>query len=125
MTEDFDRYNIYLPSLPFLVFFLVPPTIEPIDEEQVAYVEETVRLFCQHDGFPIPTVMWMRGEDKVNVHNRNKYVVGPDSSLTIYRLQDQDSGEYTCNVGNEAGIASVTTELTVLSEYIDEDQMRE
>ncbi|XP_071821894.1 hemicentin-1-like isoform X3 [Apostichopus japonicus] len=93
---------------------LVPPTIVPGEEQQTAYVEEAVRLSCEHDGFPQPTVMWMKGEEKVNTQNRLKYFLSPDGSLTIYGLQDQDSSEYTCNVGNEAGIASITTELTVL-----------
>lgn len=94
---------------------LVPPTIVPGEEQQTAYVKEAVRLSCEHDGFPQPTVMWMKGEEKVNTQNRLKYFLSPDGSLTIYGLQDQDSSEYTCNVGNEAGIASITTELTVLS----------
>ncbi|PIK41316.1 hypothetical protein BSL78_21825 [Apostichopus japonicus] len=56
---------------------LVPPTIVPGEEQQTAYVEEAVRLSCEHDGFPQPTVMWMKGEEKVNTQNRLKYFLSP------------------------------------------------
>lgn len=117
LKERLELFVVHRESIVFFSVASVPPTIEPVDGEQVAYVDESVTLLCPHGGVPAPTVMWMKGEEKVNVNNRRKYVVGEDGSLTIYGLQDQDSAEYTCNVGNEAGIASATTELSVLSEY--------
>ncbi|KAJ8038941.1 Hemicentin-1 [Holothuria leucospilota] len=100
-------------SIFFQLEVLVPPSIEPGDDDVTSFVGEAIRLDCDHDGYPQPDVVWMKDEVKVNVMNQNKYVVREDGSLTIYGLQEIDSGEYTCIVGNEAGVESKNVGLTV------------
>jgi hypothetical protein len=73
-----------------------------------------VRLNCQFQGIPQPTVSWYRNESIINKSERfNLLTKENDSTLEIYQLVEEDSAVYTCRVANEAGSASTTANIIV------------
>ncbi|XP_058246105.1 hemicentin-1 isoform X2 [Hemibagrus wyckioides] len=87
----------------FNLTVLEPPKISssPGREELVVVVDGVLELECIADGFPPPTVSWMKDghplEDSRVVLHRDGQI------LTIRNIQMEDAGVYTCLVSNPAG----------------------
>ncbi|XP_042237780.1 Down syndrome cell adhesion molecule-like protein Dscam2 isoform X19 [Homarus americanus] len=72
-------------------------------------------LFCQAQGFPVPSVRWFKFSENgrkasVELGERVKQVGG---TLIIREAKVDDSGKYLCVVNNSVGGESVETVLTV------------
>lgn len=66
---------------------------------------------CIAEGIPDPIVKWFKGSSEVQ---QLSYIqIASDGSLSIYDVQETDTGEYTCIAENEAGIANETLFLNV------------
>ena len=73
-----------------------------------------VRLHCQFDGQPCPSVTWYRNEAIINPSDRFKIKSEANTStLEICNVGVNDSGIYTCRAVNEAGSASTTANIVV------------
>ncbi|KAM9450344.1 neural cell adhesion molecule 1a isoform 1-T1 [Clarias gariepinus] len=67
-----------------------------------ADIEQAVTLACYADGYPEPTVTWVR--NKVVLVADEKYSLNDDGSeLTIKDVKKLDEGDYTCIARNKAG----------------------
>ncbi|XP_047661567.1 neural cell adhesion molecule 1a isoform X9 [Tachysurus fulvidraco] len=67
-----------------------------------ADIGAAVTLACYADGYPEPTVTWMR--NKVELVANEKYSLNDDGSeLTIKGVKKLDDGDYTCIARNKAG----------------------
>ncbi|XP_060792120.1 neural cell adhesion molecule 1a isoform X1 [Neoarius graeffei] len=67
-----------------------------------ADIEQAVTLACYADGYPEPTVTWVR--NNVVLVANEKYSVNDDGSeLTIKDVKKLDEGDYTCIARNKAG----------------------
>ncbi|KAK3540674.1 hypothetical protein QTP70_034595, partial [Hemibagrus guttatus] len=87
----------------FNLTVLEPPKISssPRREELMVVVNGVLELECIADGFPPPTVSWMKDghplEDSRVVLHRDGQI------LTIRNIQMEDAGLYMCLVSNPAG----------------------
>ena len=117
-----------------LYFFTVVPMIQ-LDTFLTEYtVNETeiVTFECTATGIPAPIIIWNRNgvelsSDRVTVsnptpasYNRSdgEVVQIVTRTLSLPNTVDGDSGTYTCNTINNAGMDSETFELVVQSEFI-------
>ncbi|XP_047018001.1 neural cell adhesion molecule 1a isoform X5 [Ictalurus punctatus] len=67
-----------------------------------ADIEQAVTLVCYADGYPEPTVTWVR--NNVVLVADEKYSLNDDGSeLTIKDVKKLDEGDYTCIARNKAG----------------------
>ncbi|MCI4386582.1 hypothetical protein PGIGA_G00064090 [Pangasianodon gigas] len=67
-----------------------------------ADIKQAVTLVCYADGYPEPTVTWVR--NKVVLVANEKYSLNDDGSeLTIKDVKKLDEGDYTCIARNKAG----------------------
>ena len=121
-------HNIMCYQSPHLwLFHLVPPTfIEPPKDKVVSLDDQTLATFlCIANGFPTPTIVWYHNGDETT--SIEKYDVRPvtgndefttTSVLTIYSLENHDSGSVSCVAmvlldGNNVMVNS-TVQLSVL-----------
>ncbi|EYC08130.1 hypothetical protein Y032_0067g131 [Ancylostoma ceylanicum] len=92
----------------------VPPTfIRPLADKR-AVVGERVVLQCQLDGHPVPVVKWLK--DGHNVSNCPDYEFEEDGlhhRLIISQVQGADSGRFTAQAANAAGLRQSTCILIV------------
>lgn len=89
--------------------FACAPTIEPnpVTADQVA--GGNVTLSCRIEGEPRPSTHW---SVKNKILSPTKVQI-TDQNLTIYSLDIQDAGSYTCSAENKAGKAEATILLTI------------
>ncbi|KAF4518527.1 hypothetical protein B566_EDAN004271 [Ephemera danica] len=64
------------------------------------------------DGFPIPTVTWMKNGQEVPSSCETTFEHGK-TTLQLHDVNVNDAGRYTCRAENEAGTASSTADLVV------------
>lgn len=80
----------------------------------------SVRFGCQPpSGNPPPTVKWKKDSIELETNERIKTeVVGPVYNLLISKVLQEDTGNYSCAVSNEAGMrTSEPAVLRVLGSY--------
>ncbi|XP_075788767.1 netrin receptor DCC isoform X2 [Pelodiscus sinensis] len=70
-------------------------------------------LECCVSGYPMPTFIWMRGDEVIPVRSK-KYSLLAGSNLLISNVTDDDSGTYTCIVTYKNENSSASAELTVM-----------
>ena len=113
------------------------PTVVPVIQPETGlpnYIvneTETVTFECRAIGIPAPTITWYRNGmelngDRVAVsnpismsHSRSdgEVVQIATRTLALASTVDDDSGTYSCNVTNNAGMDVETFHLVVQSEF--------
>jgi len=68
---------------------------------------DTFDLTCQTSGYPTPTLFWMKNEE----------IISTNTSLSIERVDAEDSGLYHCIVENALGKKWNMFELMVHCKY--------
>ena len=102
-------YTVY--SFTCFLFSAAPVIItSPINESQLE--GNDVMFECQAIAEPIHSVEWMFKNQLLDTES-NKYSVDSTGELTIYNVQLNDTGLYTCTVSNIHGNASASANLTV------------
>ena len=92
----------------------VAPTFHKKLQSLMSKSGKLVRLHCQFDGQPCPSVTWYRNEAIINPSDRFKIKSEANTStLEICNVGVNDSGIYTCRAVNEAGSASTTANIVV------------
>ena len=94
-----------LPYGYFWFKFLVPPSIEPLEEKKVFDRGESLTLFCNVSGNPAPVVYWTHVESNDKLNN---------SKWEIKDATERDVGRYRCDAANIYGHASDTIEILLL-----------
>ncbi|KAM9391508.1 hemicentin-1 [Pholidichthys leucotaenia] len=95
----------------------VPPTIldSAHPSEVSASVGEKVTLECSAAGVPRPQISWLKNGATLEASDTRHIIVTPDgSTLTLLRLNPEDSGTYTCFAVSPAGQESKLYTLYVL-----------
>lgn len=83
-------------------------------ENTTVYQGHTAILHCQATGDPEPHIQWMV-KDKVLDTNRNRrFHKMPNGSLVITDVTTDDTGKYTCVVGNSCSINDRVAQLYVV-----------
>lgn len=99
----------------FLSIYIEPPTVLAPVMDASAFKGDSVKLTCKVDGFPSPTVKWMKDWRPLSDCTRTKMInTEPEAfSLEITQLIETDEGLYACTVENIAGKVTVTGRLNV------------
>ncbi|XP_033105528.1 hemicentin-1-like isoform X2 [Anneissia japonica] len=118
MKEDAGKYTCVAENsagsriADAVVRIRVPPRIMKQPPRSWTAVPMSVTMFdCDVIGFPEPRVMWFKDGEPVSLDNR--IVRADNNSLVIHDTNEVDSGVYRCVGINEAGEASVISELRV------------
>lgn len=72
-------------ELPY--FTVRPPAQFAVNENM------TLSISCQADGYPTPTVTWLKGNSQLP---SGRSMVSDDGTLTIWDTKERDSGTYNC-----------------------------
>lgn len=69
-----------------------------------SWIGQKVTLKCFSDGFPTPTLTWIKQNG-----NDIKRIIGKENTVTVVMATDQDFGLYTCKTANGIRAASNRT----------------
>ncbi|XP_060076285.1 hemicentin-1-like [Ylistrum balloti] len=101
-----------------LLIFFPPQTDE--DEKVAATANDTARLSCMVQGYPIPQFQWYKGESLLPLGGRfnqeptvNISVSKATNILQIADVQNVDFGDYQCRVLSDLGTAVKVITLAV------------
>uniref|UniRef100_F1KPK8 Hemicentin-2 n=1 Tax=Ascaris suum TaxID=6253 RepID=F1KPK8_ASCSU len=104
----------------YKLLVLVPPEIIMLDKDKnrTAIENSTVLLSCPATGKPEPTIEWYKDGELLKPENitrriRSGRLEGND--LRIVRIQVGDTGRYTCEAKNKAGMAEQDVLIYVMT----------
>ncbi|KAL8583777.1 hypothetical protein ACOMHN_036412 [Nucella lapillus] len=91
MTIDKDDFHCERPTI----------TMEPRDVDVT--FGNTVYFTCRAEGKPVPEIVWMHNNNRVEVSEDSRFSLLHDGTLMIEHAQDDDQGMYECIARNVAG----------------------
>ncbi|CAJ0933934.1 unnamed protein product, partial [Mesorhabditis belari] len=102
-----------------LVVF-VPPKIVMLDKDKNRTVIEnkTVTLSCPATGKPEPSITWFKDGERLDVKNISTIVATAQlikNEIKITRVNAKDSGRFTCEAKNVAGVDEQDVVLSVMT----------
>lgn len=80
-----------------------------------ALLDNPVTLECEVRGVPLPAITWYKNGEAI-LSSRQAQYVDRGHFLKISRVQESDSGHYTCRVTSVAGTAEKAYDLDVYGE---------
>ncbi|XP_065059670.1 peroxidasin-like [Rhopilema esculentum] len=82
---------------------------QPEKEVTVATPEKSVLLPCKADGYPKPSIYWLKDGARVKFNER--VMLSADGSLIILNMKHSDEGIYSCLAANTFGTKDVSVRL--------------
>ena len=87
---------------------------------------EDLELTCKVSGYPFPSVRWLKDDQPFNTSTRIhllEYEGSPTGKLTIYSLEFEDKGKYSCEATSsdpdfKNNTAVATMNIRVKGEFI-------
>nr|XP_042899314.1 hemicentin-1 isoform X1 [Parasteatoda tepidariorum] len=102
----------------------VSPTIEKtvLQGSVTPVVNQSVRIHCEVNGLPFPSVVWYR--NGIEINDKERFISsGGGQFLDILNLKSSDAGTYTCEAINVAGHSKKDLEVKVsVPPGIDDDE---
>ena len=95
----------------------VAPTFKKKLQPLMSRPGKLVRLNCQFDGQPTPSVSWYKNEVLIQPSSRVR--INTENGLSVVEISNvsvDDGGLYTCRLLNEAGSAATTASIIVTGE---------
>ena len=86
------------------------------DQTFVRPVGSTVRLKCRAKGNPEPHVSWFKDDMPVDAEEDARR--RPHWILKLTKVQESDTGYYTCMVSNRLGHLNYTYKVEVIGEFL-------
>ena len=94
----------------FHFHFPDPPTIKvATTSTNKSWIGQTVKLTCESDGVPIPTLIWYKPDG-----SQINSVTATQNTVDIKMSLDQDFGDYKCNADN--GLAPVDFKIVKIGQ---------
>ncbi|XP_035384811.1 hemicentin-1 isoform X2 [Electrophorus electricus] len=84
----------------------VPPSIigSELPGEVSVMLNASVQLLCRVEGFPTPTIQWLKDGKALSQTDLQSIRISPDgSTLTVTATHTSNGGKYTCVATNSAG----------------------
>ena len=94
----------------------MPPQIYGPPREVIYAVEKgPVKMVCQVMGYPEPTIMWFRNEDKLDLGERFQCYVSATGTVTLEftNMAEADVGDYKLYAENSNGHATKVMRLEI------------
>ncbi|KAK1804810.1 hypothetical protein P4O66_003652 [Electrophorus voltai] len=85
---------------------VVPPSIigSELPGEVSVMLNASVQLLCRVEGFPTPTIQWLKDGKALSQTDLQSIRISPDgSTLTVTATHTSNGGKYTCVATNSAG----------------------
>uniref|UniRef100_A0A0M3IE08 Hemicentin-1 n=1 Tax=Ascaris lumbricoides TaxID=6252 RepID=A0A0M3IE08_ASCLU len=104
----------------YKLLVLVPPEIIMLDKDKnrTAIENSTVLLSCPATGKPEPTIEWYKDGELLKPENISRRIRSgrlEGNDLRIVRIQVGDTGRYTCEAKNKAGMAEQDVLIYVMT----------
>uniref|UniRef100_A0A3Q2GH42 Hemicentin-1 n=1 Tax=Cyprinodon variegatus TaxID=28743 RepID=A0A3Q2GH42_CYPVA len=99
----------------YTLVVLVPPSISgetSVPREVQVTQDSMVTLECHAAGNPPPQISWLMNGRPLLLSPRTRLLSG-DAVLRIFRVQQSDSGVYTCVARSQAGLAELSYDVQV------------
>ncbi|XP_038571299.1 hemicentin-1 isoform X3 [Micropterus salmoides] len=111
-------------SLEMRLTVQIPPSIRA-GEQEVAVVENSqAQLVCVAEGVPQPTLSWEMDGNPL-IESTGEYTILPSGELVIDMAQPDDAGRYTCVATNAVGQDSRTVSLSVHTQPVFTELLRD
>lgn len=81
-----------------------------IGQNLLTLIDTKLSIKCPANGIPIPKITWTKGNETLPSDGR---MTVKNGTLVIVELETSDSGNYTCSSENAAGIASMSSNVTI------------
>lgn len=97
----------------------IPPEFTKVPEDVKSVEGNTVTLEARISGKPEPEVLWLK--DSTPLKQNARYKMGEDNGtcrLTLLNCTADDSGEYTVEARNEAGLATCSCTLSLQDDTV-------
>ncbi|XP_012171430.1 neogenin isoform X4 [Bombus terrestris] len=91
-----------------------PPVFIAKPLQQIAIEESTVTLECAANGYPKPSILWLKDGVAIDLASfQSRYSRVAASSLVISNVQEIDDGSYQCRAENEVETLDAAADLIV------------
>lgn len=91
----------------------IMPGFEIAPDEQVELIEmQSFLLNCVATGFPKPNIKW-NYDGRVIDSNDERFRVFSNGSLMLNEARQEDSGTYSCIIGNSAGLKRKESQINI------------
>lgn len=115
--EDRGTYTCYArndrDSINASIEVRIMPCFEVLPDEQVELIEmQSFLLNCVATGFPKPTIKW-NYDGKVVDSNDERFRLFSNGSLLLNEARQEDSGTYSCIIGNSAGLKRKESQIII------------
>ncbi|XP_050593048.1 neogenin isoform X3 [Bombus affinis] len=91
-----------------------PPVFIAKPLQQIAIEESTVTLECAANGYPKPSILWLKDGVAIDLSSfQSRYSRVAASSLVISNVQEIDDGSYQCRAENEVETLDAAADLIV------------
>ncbi|KJH48749.1 immunoglobulin I-set domain protein [Dictyocaulus viviparus] len=102
-----------------LVVF-VPPSIIVLekDKDRTVIENSSITLSCPATGKPEPNIVWQKDGEILYPHNISNVIMSAEvvgSEIKITAIKEEDSGRFTCEASNKAGISEQDLTINVLT----------
>lgn len=81
----------------------VPPRWLAEPKDTALMLGNAMAIHCLADGYPVPVVTWLRGQDKASREFKALAMGARNGSLLVDFATEEDEGYYLCQVGNGVG----------------------
>ncbi|XP_048463601.1 follistatin-related protein 5 [Rhincodon typus] len=99
------RNNIILNHLDLEDISVIPPVVRVYPESQTREPGVTASLRCHAEGIPNPLISWLKnGVDIMTKLSKQLTLQANGSGVHISNVRYEDTGAYTCNAKNDAGV---------------------
>ncbi|XP_044731806.1 titin homolog isoform X2 [Chrysoperla carnea] len=110
------QLTTYKPTNVITSYSMVPPIFYTLPHNTVAEIGESARFQVTVGGYPSPTVTWTKDGLVIGRNSKNRVIEKFNTKvLEVTLIAAEDAGIYTITVQNEAGRASASARLDIIT----------
>ncbi|CAD5222326.1 unnamed protein product [Bursaphelenchus xylophilus] len=83
-------------------------------EDQFCHHDDTIVLKCNFTGYPMPEVVWFKGQTPIfNEMRRTVHTSDNSTELCIFNANKEDGGFYSCRIENDMGVRETSCHVHI------------